>query len=554
MTPMTPSRAQKILGAAALGLLACQPPGSAASGAVASSAAHLTTAADQAELETAIVVSYRADAGVARDLMLSFLGAPSTEAVRYQLTLRSESGALLRSFAGTVTGGEGLRTVTVRWDGRDSSGRVVPAGHYSLQLSSQAGGLADEQEHTIQVGTVSTPRLASFAGLPVGTTAEALAPAAGGLPYTVYLGTLHSQTNHSDGGVPVSSCDGAEVPQRGALGPSAAYEMARAQAGLDFLLTTDHNHMFDGSTGVNSAADSAAANRLFASGVSEAIAYSRSHPGFVAAYGSEWGVISSGGHIGLVNPPALINWEHNGKGELIGSLEIAKNDYAALYDLMKQKGVMGQFNHPRTGQFGIGGSAFAYDSNGDAVMVLAEVANSSSFSKNITESETSVPSFEAGWKRLLEAGYHVAPSSDQDNHCANWGLALHNRTGILVPTGTPLTYGSLLSALRARRVFATLDKTAQIILTADGHVMGERYVSTGPVHLHVQYASSAGHAASRVEVYQGEPGKVGSTLKLKDGDGDITLTPAKGQHYYFAIITQTSGDKLWSAPLWVEQR
>ena len=384
--------------------------------------------------------------------MLSFLGAPSTEAVRYQLTLRSESGALLRGFTGTVTGGEGLRTVTVRWDGRDSSGRVVPAGHYSLQLSSQAGGLTDEQEHTIQVGTVSTPRLASFAGLPVGTTAEALAPAAGGLPYTVYLGTLHSQTNHSDGGVPVSSCDGAEVPQRGALGPSAAYEMARAQAGLDFLLTTDHNHMFDGSTGVNSAADSAAANRLFASGVSDAIAYSRSHPGFVAAYGSEWGVISSGGHIGLVNPPALINWEHNGKGELIGSLEVAKNDYAALYELMKQKGVMGQFNHPRTGQFGIGGSAFAYDGNGDAVVVLAEVANSSSFSKNTTESETSVPSFEAGWKRLLEAGYHVAPSSDQDNHCANWGLALHNRTGILVPTGTPLTYGSLLSALRVHEL------------------------------------------------------------------------------------------------------
>jgi hypothetical protein len=70
----------------------------------------------------------------------------------------------------------------------------------------------------------------------------------------------------------------------------------------------------------------------------------------------------------------------------------------------------------------------------------------------------------------------------------------------------------------------------------------------------VQYASSAGHAASRVEVYEGVPGKVGSTLKLKDGDGDITLTPAKGQHYYFAIITQASGDKLWSAPLWVEQR
>jgi hypothetical protein len=81
--------------------------------------------------------------------------------------------------------------------------------------------------------------------------------------------------------------------------------------------------------------------------------------------------------------------------------------------------------------------------------------------------------------KLLEAGYHVAFSSNQDNHCANWGASYTNRTGILVPAGAPLTTDSFVEALKARRVFATMDKGSQLVLTANGHLMGERFANTG---------------------------------------------------------------------------
>jgi hypothetical protein len=106
--------------------------------------------------------------------------------------------------------------------------------------------------------------------------------------------------------------------------------------------------------------------------------------------------------------------------------------------------------------------------------------------------------FRAGLQRLLEAGYHVAFSSNQDNHCANWGASAANRSAVLLPQGVALTRASFLDALRARRVFATMDKDAQLVLTANGHLMGERFANSGPLRLQVHYASAGGRRAAAV--------------------------------------------------------
>jgi hypothetical protein len=205
-----------------------------------------------------------------------------------------------------------------------------------------------------------------------------------------------------------------------------------------------------------------------------------------------------------------------------------------------------------SGQFVVGGVPLAYTEEGDAAMALCEVVNSSAFSNREDESETRRSNFEPACRRLLEAGYHLAFSSNQDNHCANWGAAAANRSAVLLPAGVALTRASFLDALRARRVFATMDKDAQLVLSANGHLMGERFANSGPLRLLVHYASSSGRRAAAVEIIEGVPGRNGEPGLLSER-ADTEVVPAPGPHFYYARVTQDDGRMLWSAPVWVDQ-
>jgi hypothetical protein len=220
---------------------------------------------------------------------------------------------------------------------------------------------------------------------------------------------------------------------------------------------------------------------------------------------------------------------------------------------MKNRGWIGQFNHPETtGQFIVNGVPLGYTADGDQAMVLCEVMNTSAFSTNTTESETSRSTYESACKKALEAGFHVAFSTNQDNHCANWGASYTNRTGVLIPTGTALTQASFVEALKARRVFATMDKTSQLILTANGRVMGERFTNSGPLNLVANFANSAGKTVSSVAIFEGVPKRNGTVTQLSSS-ASTTITPSNGEHFYYAKVTQSDGKILWSAPIWVTQ-
>jgi hypothetical protein len=503
----------------------------------------------------------------------------------------ASDGAVVRTWRGIAPLANLHALANVNWDGRDAHGVMMPAGYYRLHMRAaptvtrpgdsrrQLREIVDdsllafpdeiiEQDVNVMLGKMQNAHMPAFPGLGVGFTSRstrmssqsqynaptAQAVSANGLPYTIYYGNLHSQTNHSDGGAPVSQCTGASAPQTGVFGPADAYEMMRAQAGGDFLLTSEHNHMYDGSTGTNTSAVPATAINLFHSGLQAASDYRAAHPGFLALYGLEWGVISNGGHLNIINVDALAEWELNGSGQLIGEVNTPKSDYPSLYATMKSRGWIGQFNHPATtGQFLVNGTALGYDANGAQVMVLAEVLNSSAFSTNVTQTETGRSSYESAWNILLERGYHVAPSSDQDNHCANWGLSFTNRTGVLLPTGAAYNTTNFLDALRARRVFATEDKAGQLVLTANGHVMGETFTNAGPLTLTANYASSNGQTAQRVQFFQGIPGSNGTVTQLTEGSGSYSFTPTSGDHFYYSIVTQVNGLRLWSAPVWVTE-
>jgi hypothetical protein len=194
-----------------------------------------------------------------------------------------------------------------------------------------------------------------------------------------------------------------------------------------------------------------------------------------------------------------------------------------------------------------------YTEDGDQAMALCEVVNSNAFSTNITETETRRSNYEIACNRALEAGFHVAFSTNQDNHCANWGASFTNRTGVLVPAGTPLSSESFLDALRARRVFATMDKGSQLVLTANGHLMGERFTNSGPLTLVARYANAAGKTVAAVDVFEGVPGRKGNVTRLSS-TAETSFTPAAGEHFYYVRLTQSDGNMLWSAPVWVTQQ
>lgn len=539
---------------------------------------------DHYEFDAKISAAFQANAVGQYPITVSFdfpAGVYPTMST-WQLDVVSPQGKVVQRWLGESPLADGRANYRLNWNGRDSKGGSLKAGFYTLRLRAVPSVMLEDEKHLsraerakrsfalgrdelveqsydVRVGNVASPKMSPFSGLPRGSKAKnkslvgIKSVGASTLPYTIYYGNLHSQTNHSDGGAPVSTCGGSEIPQGGVYGPADAYAMMDNQAGGDFLLASEHNHMYDGSTGTNTSASPATANNLFASGLSAANTYNTANPDFLALYGNEWGVISNGGHLNIINPDALPSWEYNASSQLIGSVATIKSDYANLYSVMKQRGWIGQFNHPSSSQFAIGGIGMAFDANGADVMVLTEILNSSAFSTNTTETETGRSSFVGAWNTLLERGYKVAPATNQDNHCANWGLSFRNRTGVLLSNSAALNQANFIDALKARRTFASEDKNAQLVLTANGQVMGQTISNSGALTLTANYASTVGGTVSRVQFFEGVPGRGGTVTQLFEGAGSTTITPTTGSHFYYSIVTEADGDRLWSAPIWVNQ-
>jgi len=519
---------------------------------------------EHSEFEATLHAPYRApDSGKseARTFTLTFdyPNARQAQVVDWQLELISPRGVVVRRWQDSTPLADQPVTVTVPWSGLDAG--KLAAGVYGVRLRAASRDVlakapapdVHEQLWQIEIGPPQTPVLPPFAPLPSGRIGQpGAAPATGALPFTVYLGNLHSQTNHSDGGAELSDCKGAQEPLTAKYGPDAAFGYARKH-GLDILVASEHNHMYDGSDGTKADTDPAVPKALYRKGLDTAASFNAAHPDFLAIYGMEWGVINKGGHVNIFNSEQLLGWEKNAKGELLADVATPRSDYAALYTLMRERGWVGQFNHPSTsGQFSVNGAALGYTADGDEAMALCEVVNSTAFSKNDKEGETRRSNFETACNKILEAGFHVAFSTNQDNHCANWGTAFTNRTGVLIPNGTALNQASFVDALKARRVFATMDKGSQLVLTANGRMMGERFTNTGSLNLVAHFASTAGKQVASVAIMEGVPGRGGVVTQMSD-QASVNFTPSVGAHFYYAKVTQADGNILWSAPIWVTQ-
>src|SRR5262249_13215440 len=321
---------------------------------------------------------------------------------------------------------------------------------------------------------------------------------------------------------------------------------------------------------------------------------------FVALYGMEWGYISNPdagfpneGHVVVTESPKLFGWEPSSC--TVGSscyYDVYTSPNAADYPTMYQTGLnnpstwgaFGHFAHPSDGTKSAAGQGLDFNSFAfspaadDFIHSIAVISGpATDFSTLGTDtgaryagdpmngSQYSVYTSTDMYNRALSAGFHVAPAADFDTHCSNYGGATRDRTVILA---TSLTKASLLDAIHQRRMFATSARLGQMLntmaargTTYDRGAGGSRtqgpVKTSGSITLHAASFDPNGAAVASIKIKEPLHGVTNGTATVVASSTvtpfDYTFTPAAGPHVYYAYITLSTGDEMWSAPIWNDE-
>jgi hypothetical protein len=360
-------------------------------------------------------------------------------------------------------------------------------------------------------------------------TAQATTPAqAAAGTFHFYRGNLHAHSDYSDGNKDASTS--------GASTPADDYALARTAQQFDFMGISEHNH-------TQAEMDIS----KYAPGLAQADAATVDGT-FVALYGMEWGTISSGGHVVIYGYNKLIGWEPNQY-----DVYVPKGNYTVLFDSIAQKpGAIAYLAHPASTDFN---GLFNNPLNPRTAEILVGSAMRSgpAFSTNTTYSNPSTSTYEARFKDALRQGYHVAPTIDHDSHYSVFGRSTPGRLVLLAPE---LTRPALLNALQQRRFYASDDFNTEVTFQLGTQPMGSLLTSTGVPTLNVTVNDpDANDAVASIALFSGIPGSSAQASQVATSAGSATLTftdsafPDGGTYYYYAVITQADGDKMWTAPI-----
>lgn len=356
-------------------------------------------------------------------------------------------------------------------------------------------------------------------------------PFAGALPnpnlgFTPYYGNLHSHSSYSDG----------------VQTPAAAYAFARltAPTPLDFLAVTDHNHVSAGMQLSN-----------YALGAAEA-ASANSDGNFVAIWGQEWGVISTGGHANVFEAPVLFGWD---PGQF--NVFVAQTDYTGLYTALRANPPVGyapvvEFCHPAGSDF----NNYALTADAKAVVSLMAMVSGPAFSTSTTESDVgSSTGNEILFNDALRKGFRVSPTADQDNHNATWGASTEGRTAALT---SGKTKSQIMGALAAGRCYATQDHNVVVQFAADGRPMGSAWTSGAGIQIAAKITDpDVADAVVGIDVMRGIT-TVSNAVVVASSVGNSELvwrerqTFATGtEAHYYLRIRMADNQTVWTGPVYV---
>jgi hypothetical protein len=345
--------------------------------------------------------------------------------------------------------------------------------------------------------------------------------------YNFYYGNLHAHSGYSDGNQD-STASGASTPLED-------YSFADASLHVDFLGMSEHNH-----------AQAGMQLRTYAQGFQQAA--QATNPQFVALFGMEWGVISGGGHMLVYGVNQLLGWETGNY-----DVYVARSDYQALMrQINRRPGAFALFAHPQSGDYGDLASGAAFSPTADSALVGTPLRSGPATSTNITYSNSVTTSYETTYQRMLARGYHVGISFDHDNHNTTFGRTTPGRLVVLAPS---LTTANIMTALRARRFFASDDWNAQVTLTCNGQPMGSIMQGAAAASLNVTAADGDGETVRSITLMRGVPRSgVNATSVATSAAGVASLSytdpAATGAAYYYAVIIQNDGNRIVTSPIW----
>jgi hypothetical protein len=349
--------------------------------------------------------------------------------------------------------------------------------------------------------------------------------------YNFYFGNTHSHTWYSDGNVD-------KTPASYPLPVAKGIEYGRTVANnLNWLAITDHNH------------NESLRMTLpyWRSGVVEADTANKDGI-FVGMFGMEWGTIGTGGHVLVLGTDKLIGWNPG-----VYDVYVAKGDYVNLWKKADSLNAFCYLAHPNSTDFGNLANT-AYNAAYDSVIQGTAVKSGPAFSTNTTQTDPASGNDESYYHSLLRKGYHVAPSSDQDNHYTNFGMSNQQRTVVLAPS---LTRTNILNGLRNRNVYASEDNNMKVRFEVGPQIMGNIFSAASPFVIKVKVSDATpGDVVSRIEIRYGVPGSGSNPTVLTSVNNVDSLVYTVNQtlnstYYYYAYVLQADGHKVWTAPMWI---
>jgi len=319
-----------------------------------------------------------------------------------------------------------------------------------------------------------------------------------------YYGVLHAHTSYSNG----------------VLTPADAFEYGRDVGLLDILVITDHLADLYDSTPVPDKWERCheQADAAYVPGV------------FVADCGFEYGAIV----------PLSESTGHNCvyfSGDLFPKHQLDFRDFYRT--LVECTECIGQFNHPGQRK-NMHWNHFEYYADVDERM-------------NLFEFNGPGPVWDL-FIEALDAGWHVSPMHNQDNHNATWGTKNDCRSVLYM---ADLTREDMRDAMLNRRTFMTYDKNASIKMMANtecwmGSILTDYLFDTIVIEVEV-FDPNDDDGFRRIELF----GPRGLPLAARGCRGEQTCYASfefeiDGPTYFVASAEQTDGDWLVAAPIWVE--
>jgi len=328
--------------------------------------------------------------------------------------------------------------------------------------------------------------------------------------FTPYFGVLHAHTAYSDG----------------SLTPAEAFDHGRYEGELDILVITDHLELLHLPVPPFPPVDM----KWQRCREQADAAYD---PGrFLADCGFEY---SSG----FTEPWILFNSSgHNNVFFSDHLFPMIMLDFREFYRLLAEcEPCIGQFDHP--GRYADHWNEFEYFPEVDEKM-------------NLFEFNDRGPVWDLFFK-ALDKGWHLSPQLNQDNHSPDWGTRDDRRSGLFM---TELTRMAMHEAMRNRRTFMTYDQNASIKMKAFdrcwmGSILSGRMPQTISIEVEA-WDPDPGDGWSELEIY----GPGGELLDRFDCDGtqacrNVFTFDARAATYFVARATQTDGDWLVAAPVWI---